>query len=110
MLARRGRNRHKLPTGEAVGHDLRSFLIARTAGPGASPKTDYPRSATVTVHLDSLNRFLRNEDGPTAVEYSVMLALVVMACIAAVMLLGTNTSASFSDSQEKITEAMNSGS
>ncbi len=39
-----------------------------------------------------------------------MLALVVMACIAAVMLLGTNTSASFSDSQEKITEAMNSGS
>ncbi|MEX1224094.1 MAG: Flp family type IVb pilin [Pirellulales bacterium] len=64
----------------------------------------------MTLQLKSLNRFLRSEDGPTAVEYAVMLALVVMACIAAVILLGTNTSASFSDSQEKITEAMNNGS
>ena len=35
-------------------------------------------------------RFLRDEDGPTAVEYAVMLALIIVVCIAAVTALGTN--------------------
>jgi len=35
-------------------------------------------------------RFIRNEDGPTAVEYAVMLALIIVVCIAAVTALGTN--------------------
>ena len=34
--------------------------------------------------------FLTSEDGPTAVEYAVMLALVIVVCIAAVTALGTN--------------------
>jgi pilus assembly protein Flp/PilA len=36
--------------------------------------------------------FIRNEDGPTAVEYAVMLALIIVVCIAAVTALGTNAS------------------
>jgi len=39
--------------------------------------------------------FLRNEDGPTAVEYAVMLALIIVVCIAAVTTLGTNTQTTF---------------
>lgn len=34
--------------------------------------------------------FLKREDGPTAVEYAVMLALIIVVCIAAVTTLGAN--------------------
>jgi len=40
--------------------------------------------------------FLKDEDGPTAVEYAVMLALIIVVCIAAVTALGTNASTTFS--------------
>jgi len=40
--------------------------------------------------------FLKREDGPTAVEYAVMLALIVVVCIAAISALGSNASNSFS--------------
>jgi pilus assembly protein Flp/PilA len=39
--------------------------------------------------------FLKNEDGPTAVEYAVMLALIIVVCITAVTALGTNASNTF---------------
>lgn len=40
--------------------------------------------------------FLKKEDGPTAVEYAVMLALIIVVCIAAITALGTNASQTFS--------------
>jgi pilus assembly protein Flp/PilA len=39
--------------------------------------------------------FLKREDGPTAVEYAVMLALIVVVCIAAVATLGSNSNKTF---------------
>jgi len=39
--------------------------------------------------------FLKREDGPTAVEYAVMLALIVVVCIAAVTSVGRSASSSF---------------
>ncbi len=42
-----------------------------------------------------LVEFVRNEDGPTAVEYAVMLALIIVVCIGAIQTLGTNTNATF---------------
>jgi pilus assembly protein Flp/PilA len=44
----------------------------------------------------SLVRFLRNEDGPTAVEYAVMLALIIVVCITAITALGSNANNTFS--------------
>jgi pilus assembly protein Flp/PilA len=41
--------------------------------------------------------FLKSEDGPTAVEYAVMLALIIVVCIAAISLLGSNASATFAN-------------
>ena len=41
-------------------------------------------------------RFLTSEDGPTAVEYAVMLALILVACISIVTTLGTTVSGTFS--------------
>jgi pilus assembly protein Flp/PilA len=43
-----------------------------------------------------LVKFLKNEDGPTAVEYAVMLALIIVVCIAAITALGTNANNTFS--------------
>jgi len=45
----------------------------------------------------SLGRFLRDEDGPTAVEYAVMLALIIVVCITAVSTLGSNARGTFSN-------------
>lgn len=43
-----------------------------------------------------LVNFFKREDGPTAVEYAVMLALIVVVCIAAISTLGSNTNETFS--------------
>jgi pilus assembly protein Flp/PilA len=43
-----------------------------------------------------LVEFLKKEDGPTAVEYAVMLALIIVVCIAAVTTLGSNANSTFS--------------
>src|SRR4051794_25130859 len=43
-----------------------------------------------------VRRFLVSEDGPTAVEYAVMLALILVACITIVTSLGTSVSGTFS--------------
>ncbi len=42
-----------------------------------------------------LVEFLRREDGPTAVEYAVMLALIVVVCISAITTLGNNANTTF---------------
>ena len=39
---------------------------------------------------------LKKEDGPTAVEYAVMLALIVVVCVAAITTLGSNANSTFS--------------
>jgi pilus assembly protein Flp/PilA len=41
--------------------------------------------------------FLKREDGPTAVEYAVMLALIIVVCIAAIATLGSNANTTFSE-------------
>jgi pilus assembly protein Flp/PilA len=47
--------------------------------------------------LQSVVRFLEREDGPTAVEYAVMLALIIVVCITAITALGTNANKTFSN-------------
>ena len=40
--------------------------------------------------------FLKNEDGPTAVEYAIMMALIIVVCILSITILGTNTNNTYS--------------
>jgi pilus assembly protein Flp/PilA len=47
------------------------------------------------VMLNAIKRFLKNEDGPTAVEYAVMLALIIVLCIVVIRQVGTSASATF---------------
>jgi pilus assembly protein Flp/PilA len=42
-----------------------------------------------------VQRFLVSEDGPTAVEYAVMLALIIIVCLAAIQAIGQNASSTF---------------
>jgi len=48
------------------------------------------------IFMSRVSRFLKSEDGPTAVEYAVMLALILVACITIVTSLGTTISGTFS--------------
>jgi pilus assembly protein Flp/PilA len=52
--------------------------------------------------IDLLKRLLREEDGPTAVEYGVMLALIVVACIGAVQSMASATAESFDTSAAEL--------
>jgi len=42
-----------------------------------------------------VQRFLVSEDGPTAVEYAVMLALIVIVCLVSIRAIGTNANTTF---------------
>jgi pilus assembly protein Flp/PilA len=42
-----------------------------------------------------IRRFTFASDGPTAVEYAVMLALIVVVCLATIRTLGRNTKTTF---------------
>ena len=45
----------------------------------------------------SVKKFMVSEDGPTAVEYAVMLALIIIVCIVAIRAIGQTTSQTFDD-------------
>jgi len=49
----------------------------------------------VNPMLKTVVNFLKREDGPTAVEYAVMLALIIVVCIGAITTLGTRANATF---------------
>ena len=44
-----------------------------------------------------LRQFLTSEDGPTAVEYAVMLSLIIVVCLGAITTVGANASSIFSN-------------
>ena len=54
-----------------------------------------------------LMRFLRDESGPTAVEYAVMLALVIGSCIASISFFGSEAGGSWVDTSSRLSTAMN---
>ena len=56
--------------------------------------------------LKKVQRFLVSEDGPTAVEYAVMLALIIIVCLASISAIGTSADATF----KKVDGALNTAS
>lgn len=49
-----------------------------------------------------VQRFLVSEDGPTAVEYAVMLALIIIVCLTAISAVGTQASAQFNNIAQQV--------
>lgn len=52
--------------------------------------------------------FLKREDGPTAVEYAVMLALIIVVCLTAIAAVGTNAEATFTSVSNKLSSTSSS--
>ena len=55
--------------------------------------------------LNRARQFLVSEDGPTAVEYAVMLALIIVVCLTAIQAIGTNANATFDSVATKLQPA-----
>ena len=66
------------------------------------------RTSRVNELRRKISRFLASEDGPTAVEYAVMAALVIAVCVLAVDAVGTQLSLSFTNSSNEINAATGS--
>lgn len=54
--------------------------------------------------------FLKREDGPTAVEYAVMLALIIVVCITAISALGSNANKTFTNVSDTLGTIVGGGS
>ena len=57
-----------------------------------------------------LLRFLRDESGPSAAEYAVMLALIIGTCLAAITSFGGQAGGTWHDTSARIDTAINGGS
>jgi pilus assembly protein Flp/PilA len=53
--------------------------------------------------MTSVKRFLASEDGPTAVEYAVMMALIIVVCITTITAIGNNANAKFTAVKNALT-------
>ena len=51
-------------------------------------------------------RFLRCEDGATAVEYAIMLCLILLAMVGTIVLLGEATNGAFEYSRDEMEKVM----
>ena len=58
--------------------------------------------------VSKIRKFLRDESGPTTVEYAILIALILLLCLASIQILGSNTQLSFDDTATKIDNATGS--
>ncbi len=58
--------------------------------------------------IQFVTRFLREEEGPTAVEYAVLLALIIAVCIGSVTVMANAAGDSFDNSANELTNAFGS--
>lgn len=63
------------------------------------------RGIVMNALMLRVRKFMESEDGPTAVEYAVMLALIVVVCLTTIQSLGTNANATFSSVSTALTSA-----
>ena len=59
----------------------------------------------MTKLMQGVVNFLQREDGPTAVEYAVMLALIIVVCITAITAIGTNANKTFQNVADNLNTA-----
>ena len=52
--------------------------------------------------IQRVDRFIRSDDGPTAVEYAVMLALIIIVCLVAIQSLGSNANTTFTNTANSL--------
>jgi pilus assembly protein Flp/PilA len=80
----------------AVVTTSRTFLGNALVGRQVKKRTVMKKFA------DSVKKFIVSEDGPTAVEYAVMMALIIVVCIGTITTVGTNAKAKFSSVKDAL--------
>ena len=55
--------------------------------------------------VSKVQRFIESEDGPTAVEYAIMLALIVVVCLVSIQGVGKTAKSTFDDIQSDLNSA-----
>lgn len=58
---------------------------------------------TMRQSFESVKRFLLSDDGPTAVEYAVMMALIIVVCITTITAIGNNANTKFGQVKDALT-------
>src|SRR3954468_19321378 len=86
-----------MPDGQRLASRARVVPRRHPSGQAPWAMGFFPkRSGSMFSRFPSrLVNFLKAEDGPTAVEYAVMLALIIAVCIASITALGSNASNTF---------------
>jgi pilus assembly protein Flp/PilA len=59
-------------------------------------------SDDMNLLANKVKKFLKSEDGPTAVEYAVMLALIIVVCLTAIQAIGTRANATFNNVAQQL--------
>lgn len=63
------------------------------------------RKDTMKNIITKVQKFMKSEDGPTAVEYAIMLALIVIVCLTAIQAVGSAANSAFEDVTTQLTGA-----
>jgi pilus assembly protein Flp/PilA len=95
---------------EGIEGGQQGWTLPRRAAVRLFPKATRRFSAKATDSMNDLCsrvlRFLRDDDGPTTVEYAMMIMLVLLAILSAITVLGQTTADSFESSNDSIEEAI----
>ena len=66
-----------------------------------------PRLSIIPAVVPQVREFIRREDGPTSVEYAVMLAMIIIVCISAISLVGGETFNFWDNNRTELESAFN---
>jgi pilus assembly protein Flp/PilA len=83
---------------QVAGRGDSAIGVTESSGFSSSERKEVPMSKLGQFVVE----FLKAEDGPTAVEYAVMLALIIVVCLVAITALGTSANATFGTVGNKI--------
>ena len=72
-------------------------MTVNRRGPIASNLESNIKGSHMSKFTNSVKKFLKSEDGPTAVEYAVMLALIIVVCLTAISTVGTSANSKFDE-------------
>jgi pilus assembly protein Flp/PilA len=59
--------------------------------------------------VEKIARFLRDESGPAAIEYAMLIGLIFLAVLTAITAVGQATSTSMETSEDRLQEALEAG-
>jgi len=89
-----------LKEGSVAAMDHGALIISPVGPPKGGATGAFERSKK--MFWNRVKDFLRSEEGPTATEYAVMLALIIVAAIGSIQLVGDKVSDTFTNVEAQL--------